>query len=282
MNWKIVGIVVVAIFCLIGIGGGGYGAFEIFQSMTLQESVHQCNSADPDISIRGCSTILQAGDAGKDFRLTAYYRRAVAYERKGDFDRAIQDDTQVILQNPKEAMAYNNRGFVYQRKGDLDQAMTDYNQAIKIFPEFALAWFNRGEAYNLKGDYPHAIENFSQVIKLQPKNAVAWNNRCYYRAIAGQLKDALADCDQSLQLKPGVGATLDSRAFTYLKMKKYDLAIADYDAAIAQSTNDAAWLYGRGLARRAKNDVQGSEADIHAAQKIDPKIAEQFKKYGVS
>jgi tetratricopeptide (TPR) repeat protein len=282
MNWKIIGIVVVAVLSLIGIGGSAYSVYKFCMDFPLTQSRVQCNSADPDQSIAGCSAMLSSSHAEKGDRLAAYYRRSRAYARKKDFDHAIQDDTEIIRQHPGEAMSYNNRGFDYQGKGDYDLAIQDYNHAMQLVPEMSLAWFNRGEVYHLKGDYPHAIDDFTHVIKLDPRNAIAWNNRCYYRAISGQLTDALADCNQSLQLKPGVGATLDSRAFTYLKMKKYDLAIQDYDAAIAKNENKAPWLYGRGLARRAKHDTAGSEADIAAALKIDPKIAEQFSKYGVS
>jgi tetratricopeptide (TPR) repeat protein len=145
-----------------------------------------------------------------------------------------------------------------------------------------LAWFNRGVAYNLKGNYQQAIDDFGQVIHFEPKNAMAWNNRCYYRAIAGQLDAALVDCNRSLELQPGIGATLDSRGFTYLKMKKFDLAIADYDAAIAKDAKQAGWLYGRSVARRGKHDAAGAAADLAAATKLEPGVAIRFKRLGVS
>jgi len=289
MNWKVTGIVTVSILCLIGLGITIYAAINIVRSIItdqnsspLAQSRLQCNSANPDISIRGCSAILQSTSATDADRTYAHFQRGLSYEHKGDLDHAIEDDTAVIKAAPTEALAYNNRGLAYQRKNDLDHAIADYNQALQLVPELNLAWINRSNAYSLKGDYLHAIEDINHVIKLQPKNAIALNNRCYFRAIAGQLEDALADCNQSLLLKPGVGTTLDSRAFTYLKMKKYDLAIVDYDAAIGQDGNRAPWLYGRGLARRAKHDLSGSNADIAAALKIDPGISERFRKYGVS
>jgi tetratricopeptide (TPR) repeat protein len=282
MNWKIVGIVTVAIFCLIGIGGVIYGGIKIVQSIPAGESMVQCLSADPDVSIAGCTAMLQSGSLDDGQRLTAYLRHSLAYEHKGDFDHAIEDDTHVIQLNPKEAIAYNNRGFHYQCKGDFDHAIADYSQAIQIFPEMSLAWFNRSEAYHLKGNDPQAIDDLGRVIHFQPKNAVAWNNRCYYRAIVGELDAALEDCNRSLQLQPGIGATLDSRGFTYLKMKKYDLAIVDYDAAIAKNSKQASWLYGRGVAERGKHDEAKAAADIAAAAKIEPGVAERFKTLGVS
>jgi tetratricopeptide (TPR) repeat protein len=289
MNWKIVGIVTVSVLCVIGMGATGWAAYKILRALWFPEGGRalamnriRCNSRDPKISIAGCTAILNARESQAADRTYARFQRGQSYEQVGDFDHAIEDDSAVIQDNPREAMAYNNRGFAYQRKGNLDHALVDYDHAIQLVPELGMAWFNRGEAHRLQGDYAGAIDDFSHVIKLQPKDAVAWNNRCYYRAIAGQLDDALADCNRSLQLKPGMSYTLDSRGFTYLKMKKYDLAIKDYDQAIAQNDHSAAYFYGRGLARRGVHDASGSSADLVAAFKLDPKIAEEFKKYGVS
>ena len=55
---------------------------------------------------------------------------------------------------------------------------------------------------------------------------------------------------------------LDSRGFTYLKMKKYDLAIKDYDLAIAGNEKNAAYFYGRSLARKGIHDAAGAKADL--------------------
>jgi tetratricopeptide (TPR) repeat protein len=282
MNWKIVGIVTVAVLSLIGIGGSIYGMYKFFHSFALVQSRIQCNSQDADISIRGCTAILAAKNADNGQQTFAYFRRALAYEHKGDLDHAIADDSEVIRLNPREYMAYTNRGVAYQRKGDLKRAIADYSQAIDYVPEMSLARFNRAEAYSIQGNYPLAIDDLTHVVQHEPGNSVAWNNRCYFRAIAGQLEDALSDCNQSLKLRPNVGETLDSRGFTYLKMKKYELAIADYNAAEAAGGEQAPWLYGRGLARRATHDEAGAKADIAAAVKLDPTVAATFRKYGVS
>jgi len=292
MNWKLVGIVTVAVLCLIGFGATVWGGYNIVRSLirrtqpdSLAASRYRCNSADPAVSIAGCTAILRSSQAQDTDRTYAYFQRGLAYERHGDLDLAIQDDSEVIRRTPKEYLAWNNRGFAHLRKGDpadLDLAISDLDHAIRLEPEMTIARFNRGEAYNLKGDEQEAIDDFSGVIKLDPKNAMAWNNRCYYRAIAGQLDDALADCNQSLKLNPNEAATMDSRAFTYLKMRKYELAIADYDSVIHRFGSQALWLYGRGLARRGKHDAAGAKADMNAAIQMDPKIVERYRKLGMS
>ena len=46
----------------------------------------------------------------------AYINRGVAYERKGDNDRAIADYNEAIRLNPKNAIAFNDRCFAYGKK----------------------------------------------------------------------------------------------------------------------------------------------------------------------
>ena len=45
------------------------------------------------------------------------------------------------------AVAYFNRGLAYQEKGEYDKAITEYNRAIKINPRLAMAHIDRGLVY---------------------------------------------------------------------------------------------------------------------------------------
>jgi tetratricopeptide (TPR) repeat protein len=64
-------------------------------------------------------------------------------------------------------------------------------------------------------------------------------------------------------------------------MRKFDAAIADYNAALKLSPKLASSLYGRGLAEQAAGHASRSTEDISAAQKLDPKIVAESKGYGV-
>ncbi len=95
------------------------------------------------------------------------------------------------------------------------------------------------------------------------------------------MAEALADCNESLRLGPGDAATLNSRGFTYLKMRKYDFAVADFDAALKRDPRQSGPLYGRGVAKRMNGDAAGANADIAAAKRLDPEVARVFERYGI-
>ena len=92
----------------------------------------------------------------------------------------------------------------------------------------------------------------------------------------------MADCNESLRLRPGNGNTLGTRGLVYLKLKKLDLALNDYDSALQTNPKNAFSLYGRGIVKRLNRDEAGAIADIAAAEQIRPDIAADFGRYGVS
>jgi tetratricopeptide (TPR) repeat protein len=71
-----------------------------------------------------------------------------------------------------------------------------------------------------------------------------------------------------------------NRGFAYLKLKQLDKAIADYDNALRLEPKQAASLYGRGLAKQKKGDQAGGNADIEAAKRLKPGIADDFAAQG--
>jgi len=89
------------------------------------------------------------------------------------------------------------------------------------------------------------------------------------------------DCNEALRLRPHEALYLDSRGLTYLKLRQFDKAIADYDAALTLNPQLASSRYGRGIARRQKGDLVGGDVDTAAAKAIKANIAEQYAQYGI-
>ena len=65
-----------------------------------------------------------------------------------------------------------------------------------------------------------------------------------------------------------------------MKMGKFDDAIAHYGAALQQDGRRATALFGRGVAKLHTGATDG-EADIAAAEAVQPGIAARFARYGV-
>ncbi|MFZ0237601.1 MAG: hypothetical protein WAL37_09575 [Xanthobacteraceae bacterium] len=59
------------------------------------------------------------------------------------------------------------------------------------------------------------------------------------------------------------------------------MAIADFDTALRLDAKMPTALYGRGYAKLKRGNAGAGNADIAAAQALDPKIATEFAGYGL-
>ncbi len=190
--------------------GCRYWVFGLFVLMVASfapavraDDLDACGNANPDIRISGCSAIIDAGTASREIVANAYINRGVAYDSKGEYDRAIEDYDKAIALNPNDASFYYNRGNTYDYKGEYDRAITDYDQAIALDPKLAPAYGNRGLVYARKGENDRAIMDFNKAIALEPEYAMNY----FYRGLAyeklGDKQKAEPDYQKTLSLLPG-------------------------------------------------------------------------------
>ena len=94
-----------------------------------QGDLGACSAGDPDRSIAGCTRIIEDRAKGMADRRQAHLERGMAYARRGELDRAINDFTESIWLDPANAAAFYNRSLAYRAKGEHDRARADCAQA---------------------------------------------------------------------------------------------------------------------------------------------------------
>ena len=243
-----------------------------------------CVRGSGDAAIEACTRLLSSGRFNKSNLALIYSNRANQWERKGDFDKAMQDHAEAIRTDPTYAAGYMHRGNLHARRGDYDRAIADHTEAIRIDPAYANGFYNRGLTYSRKGDHERAIADFTKGIELNANSSQLWGQRCWSRAVVGkQLQEAVDDCTKAGSLAPKIPQILAYRGFAYLKLGQLDKALADYDAAFAltKSADHADWLYVRGVAKLKKGDATGGNADIASAKAMKSDIAEEYATYGI-
>ena len=72
-----------------------------------------------------------------------YYNLGKVYYITKNYDRSLQNFTQVVNLNPQSADGYYNRGIVYEIKGLDRQALDDFDRALQIDPNMAKAQVHR-------------------------------------------------------------------------------------------------------------------------------------------
>jgi len=103
-------------------------------AQTRDELWEHCEDDNPDLSIGGCTALIQSGQETTENLANAFYNRGLAYRQNGLYDQAISDYTQALRLTPNDPGTYNNRGFAYEKKGERDMAIADYRAALRIDP----------------------------------------------------------------------------------------------------------------------------------------------------
>jgi tetratricopeptide (TPR) repeat protein len=171
---------------------------------------------------------------------------------------------------PNYAAASFRRGVAYDNKGEFDRAIQAYDEAIWLDPSYTFAFYNRGLDYANKGQFDRAIEDYSQAIRLRPRSPDYFISRGVAYDSLGQYDRAIQDYDQAIRLKPNHGLAFVDRGIAYANQEQYDRAIQDYDEAVRINPNDPDALYNRGQAKRAKGDIPGGDADLAMAKQSSP------------
>jgi hypothetical protein len=65
-------------------------------------------------------------------------------------------------------------------------------------------------------------------------------------------------------------------------MGDFEKSAADFGAALSLRPNDAWCLYGRGLDELRQGKAAAGQADITAATAASPRIADEFKRHGIT
>ncbi len=97
-----------------------------------------------------------------------YINRAIVMDHIGWLSGAIADNTKVVSEDGRLAIAYNNRGVSYLKALRLLEAEADFQQALSLDPNLAEAHYNLALLYAYKGYPDKAAQRFEQAVALQP------------------------------------------------------------------------------------------------------------------
>lgn len=118
-------------------GAIALAAVTSFANAQLSPQWHGCTGnpeIDWDQQIKSCSSLIQSGAESKENTAIAYYNRALAYENKDDYARAIADYSEALRLNPNDADSLFYRGLDRGRIGDKAGAEADLAAARRINP----------------------------------------------------------------------------------------------------------------------------------------------------
>src|SRR5947209_2684839 len=107
----------------------------------------------------------------------AYQQRAFSYANDQRFQDALNDLSEAIKVNPRDARAYEQRAAVEMRINDYDKALADYGEAIKTNPGEIRYHLYRSYIYELRGDIQNAMADTDRALKIDSQNTEALDRK---------------------------------------------------------------------------------------------------------
>ncbi|XP_069130069.1 uncharacterized protein [Argopecten irradians] len=162
------------------------------------------------------------------------YRGALKYHIKA-FDLAIQDLTKATSIDSSCALGYFNRAVCFQEKKDYQRALTDYGIVLLLGDDLRLqVLINRGLLYFERMDYTNALYDFKMAAKLKPSDQRILHTLglCYHKM--NQLKGALAVFTSCIEKNPAFLDGIIARGNVYMDCGSDGLRYArrDYERAL--------------------------------------------------
>jgi tetratricopeptide (TPR) repeat protein len=147
------------------------------QAGDLAAASADCNQIDnPDLTLSGCTELIDVHKV-KDLNLAvAYFRRGLAYDKKKDYTASIGEYTKALDVKSDLPILWFKRGLAHARTGQYALAVADYTKAIELDPKDADAVSNRGRAYYSSGEKDKAIADWRAALVIDPKHETAKGN----------------------------------------------------------------------------------------------------------
>ena len=145
--------------------------------------------------------LTQAHLVGTDWSRD-YVNAGDVYQRKKNFDRAIEFYQKALQLDPRSPKASLAMGVTYTKMGMDDLARDHYLKTLDTDPDNSQANNNLGLWYDKQGDLGQAASYFLKAIEKEPGSSQAHNNLGMVYAKLGKPEQAIEEFEQSLKLNP--------------------------------------------------------------------------------
>ncbi len=178
---------------------------------------------------------------------------------------------------PQLSQPYMIRARIMHALGKTNEAVAEFKQLIKNQPDFVPANLGLATLYESQKDYAKAKSLYEKVLQLQPNQPVAANNLAYLTANDknGDLGEALRLAMLAKQAEPNNPNIADTLGYIHYKRQAYDLAISQFQQALAEKPDDPAITYHLALAQFGNKEKKTSLATLEKALASKSPFAER-------
>jgi len=214
----------------------------------------------------------------------AYIYRGRVRTNVGDIAGALADFEAARKLDPASTDAISEAAFADARLGKLDTSIALLDERIELGGESSADLKGMKAAILGEfGDAQKAIAIIDDLLVKKPGNPSLLNQRCWIKATRQIMLDsALKDCTKAVELTDNTAQVLDSRALVWMRLGKYDDALADIDATLLEKPDQGPSRFLRGLILQKLGRAPEAKKDIDIAKLLAPYEVTAYAKFGLT
>lgn len=134
--------------------------------------------------------------------LTLLTSRASLYAEMTEYEKAIEDYTQIIYHEAENEDAFYQRALCRLMNNDTIGARLDLEEIDRFNPQSAKSRLGMAYIYKAQRMWREAAELYDVLIKRNPKSPSLMRERAEVHYLSGRMGAALADVEKSIQMGP--------------------------------------------------------------------------------
>ncbi len=200
------------------------------------------------------------------FKIFALNGRAGVYYKTMQYQKAMDDFTEIISFDKNNYHAYYGRGIV-KTEFKIDGNNPDTNSLTTMFDETGKSFYY---------DYNGALEDYNKAIELNSTYADTYIMRGKLFTELRKNDKALSDYSTAIRLDSNYFNSYFERAMLYKDMNDIDKSLADFDKAIELNSKDPFIYINRAyLKRDLLHDKDGACKDFNKAKALGFNVSEE-------
>ena len=212
----------------------------------------------------------------------AYFYRGVAFARTGDSEHAIADLNEALKLGASETRVRTLRASIEAHMGDYDKAIDDASVVIVDDPKSAEAYQIRALCRSQRNEWEAVVKDCTAALQFckDPEiSARLYLERAFAYGKLNKNSEAEADLDKAVEAKP-VQFVYMQRGDIYRKDKKFQTAVEDYTRVLEFDPRALDAYVARGISEAGLHRDDDALRDFGRALSIDPTNVEALIQRG--
>ncbi len=204
----------------------------------------------------------------------AYCDLGVAIIQSGDPKSAIVYLKQATKLNPDHARSHYNLALAYQKLGYIDNALNAYENVIRLSPKDHEAWANVAVLFHQRNEYDDSIHFYQKALELDPQQPKAWSGLAVTQYLTGAYEDSIESAKKAIELDGEDFQSWQQLGLGYYALRDPEESVKAFLEAIKlNETSEVTWNNLGNSYLLAENEMKAEEA-YRTAIRIDPSFSD--------